>query len=226
MLTGWLVASAQERDRVGAEVPDVLGRESDVLHSAAAFATAGNSLTLVLLASFGVVLLVARERLLKGPDATLFSPGSVRTVAISFVVTSGAGLIATFSSRAGRLERSVLAVTAAVILPLTVAVAALLGPINAVASSTPLIEALERQSVEPDSIALYSCPNLWSRNFPRRLERVRYVGADVRDAAGRWPLIVATARSHAAEIAPALSHYRQIDEVRMIGKWFDVYRLR
>ena len=169
---------------------------------------------------------MAWERLLRGPDALLFPPASVRVVAIGFVVTAAGGLVAIFGAGVGRLERSMLALTVAVIVPLVIAVAMLLGPINVVASSTPLIEALQRQPVEPESIALYSCPNLWSRDFPRRLERVRYVGPDVRDERGRWPLILATARTHAVEIAPLLGRYRQIDQVRMIGKWFDVYRLR
>jgi hypothetical protein len=38
------------------------------------------------------------------------------------------------------------------------------------------------------------------------------------------PSLIVTSRSHAKEIAPALAGYRKVDEVRMIGKWFDVYR--
>jgi len=212
VLLGWFVASPAP--------------EGGLRPAAARFAVAGNALTLLLVASCGVALLAARERLLKGPDAALFLPAGVRVVGIAFVVIAGGGLVATFASGVGRLERSILALVAAVVVPLVLAAATLIDPINAVASSTPLIAVLERQPVAPESIALYSCPNLWSRNFPRQLERVRYAGPDIRDSAGRWPVIVATARTHAGEIAPALARYRQIDQVRMIGKWFDVYRLR
>jgi 4-amino-4-deoxy-L-arabinose transferase-like glycosyltransferase len=243
VLTAWLVATAGDAGpasadalaspRSGAAAASAAvggGRDSPVgviaLRTATRFAIAGNVLTLLVLASCGVALLVARDRLLHGPDAALFPAGRVRAVAVGFAVTAVVGLVAIFRSDRRRLERSLLALTAAVIVPLVIAIAMLLDPINAVASSTPLIKVLQRQPVPPESIALYSCPNLWSRDFPRQLERVRYVGPDVRDSSGRWPLIVATARAHASEIAPALSRYRQIDEVRMIGKWFDVYRLR
>jgi hypothetical protein len=67
---------------------------------------------------------------------------------------------------------------------------------------------------------LYTCPFLWSRDFPRELERVRYVNADsVGD-----PAVIATSRAHANEIADALRRYRRVDQLQMIGKWFDVYR--
>jgi hypothetical protein len=38
------------------------------------------------------------------------------------------------------------------------------------------------------------------------------------------PAVIATSRAHAAEIAPLLAGYRKVDSIRMIGKWFDVYR--
>ena len=38
------------------------------------------------------------------------------------------------------------------------------------------------------------------------------------------PAVIATSRAHANEIAASLRGYRKVDELRMIGKWFDVYR--
>jgi 4-amino-4-deoxy-L-arabinose transferase-like glycosyltransferase len=239
ILGGWLLSSNGEAVRnrsaadgaaasaaMGGRLEEDLARRAASLRGAARFAMAGNALTLLLIAACGIGLLVARERILEGPEAALFPPGSVRALGVGLLLLSAGGAVATALFREGRLELSVLALTASVLMPFVLAVALLIGPINAVASSTPLIEELERQPVPPESIALYSCPNLWSRDFPRQLERVRYVGPDVRDEAGRWPLIVATARTHAAEIAPALAQYRKVDQIRMIGKWFDVYRRR
>ena len=53
--------------------------------------------------------------------------------------------------------------------------------------------------------------------MPRDLEHVHY-------ALGGNPTIIATARAHANEIAPQLAGYHVVDSVKMIGKWFDVYR--
>ena len=57
--------------------------------------------------------------------------------------------------------------------------------------------------------------------MPRRLERVVY--ADPQTLARTHPRLIVTSRAHANEIAPQLAGYHKVDEVRMIGKWFDVY---
>src|SRR3954447_12677266 len=93
---------------------------------------------------------------------------------------------------------------------------------NEQATTRPLIAALSRQRVAPQEIALYSCPQLWSRDMPRELEHVQYVAPE--DFAKIRPLVIATARKNAKEIAPALAGYRVVDSVQMIGKMFDVYR--
>jgi 4-amino-4-deoxy-L-arabinose transferase-like glycosyltransferase len=93
---------------------------------------------------------------------------------------------------------------------------------NDLATTRPLIAALSRQHVPPQEIALYSCPQLWSRDMPRELEQVRYVAPE--DFAHIRPLVIATARRNAKEIAPALNGYRVVDTVQMIGKPYDVYR--
>lgn len=102
------------------------------------------------------------------------------------------------------------------------AAAALTPMINTIATTRPLIASLAKQHVPPQEIALYSCPQLWSRDMPRELEQVRYVAPA--DFAHIHPLVIATARKNAKEIAPALNGYRVVDTVQMIGKPFDVYR--
>jgi 4-amino-4-deoxy-L-arabinose transferase-like glycosyltransferase len=89
--------------------------------------------------------------------------------------------------------------------------------VNDLATPRPLIAALEKQHVPGQNIALYFCPHLWAHDMPRDLEHVHYV-------LGGNPTIIATARAHANEIAPQLAGYHVVDSVKMIGKWFDVYR--
>jgi 4-amino-4-deoxy-L-arabinose transferase-like glycosyltransferase len=116
---------------------------------------------------------------------------------------------------------STIAVGLVPIIPLAYAAVTMMPYANSIASTERLIAALEKQHVAPEQIALYSCPNLWSRyNFPRELERVRYVDADNIGNA----TVIATSRVHAPEISATLRGYRRVDQVQMIGKWFDVYR--
>jgi 4-amino-4-deoxy-L-arabinose transferase-like glycosyltransferase len=116
---------------------------------------------------------------------------------------------------------STIAVGLVPIIPLAYAAIMMMPLANSIASTERLIAALEKQHVQPEQIALYSCPNLWSRyNFPRELERVRYVDADNIGNA----TVIATSRVHAPEIANMLRGYHRVDQVQMIRKWFDVYR--
>jgi 4-amino-4-deoxy-L-arabinose transferase-like glycosyltransferase len=89
--------------------------------------------------------------------------------------------------------------------------------VNALATDRPLIAALEKQRVPGDQIALYYCPHLWAHDMPRDLEHVHYSIIPNRT-------VIATARAHAKDIAPQLAGYHVVDSVKMIGKWFDVYR--
>ena len=93
---------------------------------------------------------------------------------------------------------------------------------NAFGSTRALVDVLQRQPVAPEEISLYATPYLWTRDFPRRLERVVY--ADPETLRHSSPRVVVTSRAHANEIAFALAGFRKVDEVKLIGKWFDVYR--
>jgi len=114
------------------------------------------------------------------------------------------------------------AVGAAMLAIYASAVIALLPMANELATTRPLIAALSRQHVAATDIALYSCPQLWSRDMPLDLERVRYVAPE--DLTHLQPQVIATARKNAPEIASALRGYRVVETVQMIGKPFDVYR--
>ncbi len=106
------------------------------------------------------------------------------------------------------------------LIPLTFATLFLIPTANELASTRPAIRALIKQKVPPEQIALYTAPQLWSRDMPRSLERVRYVSGE--ELRALHPTVILTSRKHANEID--LNGYRKVDEFQMIGKWFDVYR--
>ena len=144
-------------------------------------------------------------------------PPEAKLLMIILAVSAAIALLVTVRS----LIYSTVAVGLVPLIPLAYAAITMMPLVNAIASPQRLIAALENQHVAPEQIALYSCPNLWSRyNFPRELEHVRYVDAN---NIGN-PAVIATSRIHAPEIAATLRGYRRVDQVQMIGKWFDVYR--
>ena len=144
-------------------------------------------------------------------------PSDAKLLMIILSVSASIALILTWRSP----ELSTIAVGLVPLIPLSFAAMTMMPLANQIGSTERLIAALEKQRVTPEQIALYSCPNLWSRyDFPRGLERVRYVDAQNVGS----PMVIATSRIHAPEIAPALRGYRRVDQIQMIGKWFDVYR--
>jgi 4-amino-4-deoxy-L-arabinose transferase-like glycosyltransferase len=94
--------------------------------------------------------------------------------------------------------------------------------VNELASDRPIVRALIAQRVAPEEIALFTVPHLWTRDMPRSLERVRYVSPQLLRA--RPATVIVTSRAHANEIGDVLQGYRRVDEFRLLGKPFDVYR--
>ncbi len=175
-----------------------------------------NALALLVLLIVGLAGLFIPAARLKSPEASLLTLSSVR---ILFVILAACALIAllvTFRS----LFASTIAVGIVPIVAMVYVAIALMPLVNDIGSPRRLIDALERQHVAPEDMALYSCPYLWSRDFPRALERVRYV--DAKNVGN--PMVIATSRVHGGEIAGALRGYQRVEELRMIGKWFDVHR--
>jgi 4-amino-4-deoxy-L-arabinose transferase-like glycosyltransferase len=142
-------------------------------------------------------------------------PGEARPLIVILAVAAALALLSWRS-----VMMSTIAVGLVPLIPLVYAAFTLMPLANDLASTKRLIAAIDKQHVAPESVALYSCPYLWSRDFPRELERVRYVAPE--DIGN--PLVIATSRAHASDIAAALRGYRRVDQLQMIGKWFDVYR--
>jgi 4-amino-4-deoxy-L-arabinose transferase-like glycosyltransferase len=147
------------------------------------------------------------------------SVGGVNALIAFAIVVSVIGLIV--AARASLVTSTVVAGVVPILVLLFVA-DRLMPFINGFGSTQTLVTVLERQHVEPEQIALYASPYLWTRDFPRPLERVVYATPETLPRV--QPRVIVTARAHAGEIAPSLNGYRKVDEVRMIGKWFDVYR--
>jgi hypothetical protein len=167
-------------------------------------------------AAIGVAGLFVKPSMIKGPEASLVQLPSVKMFCI---VTAVAAIVAfVIALRASMITSTVVTGLVPIIAFAYIAIA-LMPVANELASTRPLVAALERQHVAPERIALYAAPYLWTRDFPNELERVVYGAPEMSK-----PVVIVTARAHANEIAPSLSGYRVVDSVRMIGKWFDVYR--
>src|SRR6266550_465064 len=142
-------------------------------------------------------------------------PNEAKPLLIILAVAAALALL-TWKSEIG----STIAVGIVPLVPLVYAALTLMPFVNDIGSTRRLIAAIEKQRVAPPSVALYTCPYLWSRDLPPELERIRYVDADNIGA----PVVIATSRAHSREIAATLRGYRHVDQLQMIGKWFDVYR--
>lgn len=176
-----------------------------------------NLVMLSLFALVGAAGLIVKPEHIKEEDGALIGRIDVRLL---FAILLAASLVAIVVTLRGRLVASTFAT--GLVLPLTLGYAALvLVPIaNELASTRPLVRALVRQNVPAEAVGLYVCPHLWMRDMPPELWRARHLQ---KNEVGSTPVLVVR-RRNANEVADALAGYRKVDELRMIGKWFDVYR--
>ncbi len=178
-----------------------------------------NALSIGMVALVGVAGLLASPRWIHGPERELLGRGSVK---MFFAWTAASAIVLLIASLRTSLRASTLAAGAAPVLMMVWVAIFLMPTVSSLSSTRPLVDVLQKLDVAPSDIALYAAPYLWTRDLPPRLEKVVY--ADPETLRRTRPLVIVTARAHASEIAFALAGYRKSDEVRMIGKWFDVYR--
>ena len=177
----------------------------------------GKRAAIVTIAIFGLVGVAGFFVKLKGEDAALLTLPSVRGLFIVFIVASVAGLVVAMR---GRLVHGVLAAGLVPVVALSYAMTVLMPLANEQASTRPLVRALLAQNVPAEHIGLHVCPHLWVRGMPPELAKARhYDAAEVNAAA---PQVLVTRRKDADKLD--LNGYRRVGELRMIGKWFDVYR--
>lgn len=180
---------------------------------------------MALLVLAGVGGAIAAPWFLRPPDGILFPLLTVRAVALLVAAVAGAVLL--WSVRRPTLDVAIVGLGFAALTPLFLLAACLVSPLNRIASSRTLIESLGRQESDGRRIALYQCPFLWSRDLPSSYEQVHYIGRNgLREWAGSLPSTVATRAGRAGEVGLLDEKYKRVETVRMIGKEFDVYRLR
>ena len=178
-----------------------------------------NGLTIGIIVLVGVAGLLASPGWIRGPESELLTRGSVK---LFFAWTAAIGMVALIASFRTSLRGSILLAGAVPIMMMVFVAVVLMPTVSSLSSTRPLVDQLQQEQVAPSEIALYAAPYLWTRDLPPRLEKVVYADPDTLRRSK--PLIIVTARAHASEIAFALARYRKTAQVRMIGKWFDVYR--
>jgi 4-amino-4-deoxy-L-arabinose transferase-like glycosyltransferase len=171
-------------------------------------------LTLAITALVGVAGFFVK---LKGEDAALLTMPAVRGLFIVLIVAGAAGFVIAWRSR---LRIALIAVGLVPVFALSYVMTVLMPLANEQASTRPLVRALIGQNAPPETIGCYVCPHLWVRGMPPELARVRQL--DAAEFAANRPPVLVTRRRNAHEID--LRGYRKVSELRMIGKWFDVYR--
>lgn len=175
--------------------------------------------TLVVMALIGVAGLFAQPELIQGEDGALIAYPEVRGLFVVLLVGAVAGIVVALRAR---LQTAILAVGLVPLLGLVYAMTVLMPLANEAASTRPLVRSLVRLQAPPSDVGLYVSPHLWVRGMPPSLEAATHYDAEGLRAA-RPPWIVAR-RRNAKDVADVLEGYRKVDELRMIGKWFDVYQ--
>ena len=178
-----------------------------------------NALSIAIMAIVGIAGLFVTPQMIKSPEGALVQLPAVKIFCIITLVAAMIGFVIALRSS---LVASTVAAGLVPIISMIVVAIALMPFINDISSTRPLVTALEKQNVPPEQIALYAAPYLWTRDMPRDFEHVTY--ATPYTLAQTTPTVIVTARAHANEIAPSLYGYQMVDPVRMIGKWFYVYR--
>ena len=124
-----------------------------------------------------------------------------------------------------RLFWSTAGVALVTIFPQIFVITLLLPPVNDMVSTRPLVRALRHQSVDGPEVGLWRTPHLWTRDMPESYRRVEYMGSDRLQQPGAKPLVIVTRAERAHHLGPQLlAQYRKVDELRMKGKNYDVYR--
>jgi 4-amino-4-deoxy-L-arabinose transferase-like glycosyltransferase len=180
---------------------------------------AANLIANGLIALIAIAAFFVSPTRIKGPESALIQLPAVRTL---LIVTAIAAIVAFAIATRASLTTSTIATGLVPIIAMAFIAIALMPIVNDLVSTRPLVIALQQQQVPPERIALYAAPYLWTRDLPREYERVVY--ADPEMLAKTKPAVIVTARAHANEIALALNGYHVVTSLRMIGKWFDVYR--
>ncbi|HYC61409.1 MAG TPA: glycosyltransferase family 39 protein [Thermoanaerobaculia bacterium] len=177
-----------------------------------------NVIMLSLLAIIGAAGLFVQPHHIKEEDGALIARLDVRAL---FAILLVAAIVAMVITLRGRLAMSTLATGLVLVVTLGYAAIALVPLANEMASTRPLVSALATKPIPRAQIALFMCPHLWVRGMDPSLSRARHLDAEELHSANAR--VIVTRRKDAEKIADVLQGYRRTGELRMIGKWFDVY---
>ena len=178
-----------------------------------------NLAALTVSALIGVAGLIAQPSWIRTEEGPLVARLDVRMLFVVLLIAVAVAVIVTLR---GSLRASTLAMGLVPIAAMAYGAIALVPLANELASDRPLVRAIEKQRVAPESVALFVCPHVWVRDMNPVLWRVRLVEAD--ELRAMDPDVIVARRKDAAKISDVLSRYERVDELRMIGKPFDVYR--
>lgn len=198
----------------------LIGRLLDVDDRFWTWGRRANALMASLFALVGIAGLFVQPKHIKGPDGELAARLDVKLLFAVMAVAAIVTIVLALRNR--NLTASTVALGFVPVAALVYTALFLVPLANELASTRPLIRAINNQRVAPERVACYVCPHLWVRGMAPELERVRLVDAESLRAASAD--VVVARRKDVEKIAPSLAGYRKVDEFRMIGKWFDVYR--
>lgn len=179
---------------------------------------------LVMLLAFGILGaagLVVQPEQIQAPDAALIARPEVRAL---FALFLGASAVAAIVTVRRSIAAAIVALGLVPVVALSYTGVALVPLANELASVRPLVRVLERHRHDPADTGLYMTPHLWVRGIDPSFARARHVDAE--DLRSFQPGLLVVRRKNASEIAGLLRGYRKVDELKMIGKWFDVYARR
>ena len=97
---------------------------------------------------------------------------------------------------------------------------------NDLGSTKPLVRAILAQRVPVKEVALHASPHLWARDMPEELRSIRYVTPESLLELDPKPTVIITRDKRADLLHLTLPRYSRVDQFRMRGKWFYVYRHR
>jgi 4-amino-4-deoxy-L-arabinose transferase-like glycosyltransferase len=178
-----------------------------------------NLLMLALFVVIGLAGLFVQPQQLQGDAAGLIERGDVRAM---FGVLLAMSIVAMLVTLRGTLVSSTVFTGLVLVVTFGYAAVALVPIANELASTRPLVRALEQQNVPPENVALFVTPHLWTRGMRPELAKARHV--DAAELRQSQPELIVARRKDAGAIADVLRGYRRVAELQMIGKWFDVYR--
>lgn len=199
-----------------AMIPPLALLIAEYVRTGGRYVRVANIIAIAIMAAIGIGGLFVSQRQIKGPEAALIEMPAMK---MFWIVTAVVAVIALLIAMRASLPASTVAAGVVPVAAMLFVGIALMPAVNDLCSTHPLVRAIEAERVSPEKVTLYAAPYLWTRDFPTQLERVSY-GMP----ATPKPAVIITARAHANEIAPQLAGFRVVDSVRMIGKWFDVYR--